>query len=143
MSRPRGQSPDDGEDLDGPIIDVNPPSGRRGRRRRIWLLAVLILLLLFVLGRAGDVYIESLWYGSLGYSAVYWTSFKYGWAVFAIFAVATAVILRLAFFLLERSFAVTTLAPRRIVLNNEQVFVKPGRILKPAAWVVSLLFGLV
>lgn len=144
MKKPRAQSPDDdGGEFDEHVIDIEPPSGGRARRTRRWVLVGLVVLLLFALGRAGSVYIEALWFGSLGYSAVYWTAFRYGWAVFAVFGVATALLLRVAFFLLERGFAAATFAPRRVVINNEQVFIKPARVLKPAAWVVSLLFGLI
>src|ERR1700755_1537770 len=134
MNKPRAEAPDDGGEFDGPIIDVEPPSSGGGRRTRRWVLLAVVVLLLFALARAGSVYVETLWFGSLGYSSVYWTGFKYGGAVFAIFAVATVVILRGAFSLLERGFAVTTLAPRRVVVNNEQMYVRPARVLKPAAW---------
>lgn len=143
MKKPSEQTPDDDGEFDGPIIDIEPPPGGRRRRTRLWVLVALSVLLLFVLGRAGSVYMETLWFGSLGYASVYWTAFKYGWVVFAVFALATAVLLRAAFLLLERGFAVTTLAPRRVVINNEQVYIKPARVLKPAAWVVSLLLGLI
>jgi uncharacterized protein len=144
MNKTRADAPDEGGEFDGPIIDVEPPGGGGGRSRtRRWVLVALVLLLFLALTRAGSVYMETLWFGSLGYSSVYWTAFKYGWAVFALFAAATAALLRGAFYLLERGFAVTTLAPRRVVVNNEQVFIRPARVLRPAAWVVSLLLGLV
>jgi uncharacterized membrane protein (UPF0182 family) len=141
MSNTRAQSHDEGEEFEGPVIDVGPPPPGGRRRTRRWVLVGLVLLLLFALTRAGSVYIEALWYGSLGYSSVYWTAFWYGWAVFAVFALATLLVLRVAFLLLERGFAVTTLAPRSILLNNEQVYIRPARVLKPAAWVVSLLLA--
>jgi uncharacterized protein len=143
MAKPSAQAPDDGGEFDGPIIDVGPPQAKGGGRGRRWVLVAAALLVLFALTRAGSVYIETLWFGSLGYSSVYWTTFEYGWAVFAVFALATVIALRVAFLLLERGFAVTTLAPRRVVVNNEQVYVRPARVLKPAAWVVSLLLGLI
>jgi uncharacterized protein len=143
MTKPSAAAHDDGEEFEGTVIDIEPPAGRRSRRVRLWVAAAVLLLALFALGRAGSVYIDALWFGSLGYSSVYWTEFKYDWGVFVIFALTTALVLRAAFFLLERAFAVTTLAPRRLVINNEPVFIKPGRILKPAAWAVSLLLGLV
>jgi uncharacterized membrane protein (UPF0182 family) len=144
MNKTRAQDPDDGGEFDGPIIDVEPEEvAGGGRRKRRWALVVVVLLLLFALTRAGSVYIETLWFGSLGYSSVYWTGFKYGWAVFAVFALATVVALRVVFLLLERGFAVTTLAPRRVVVNNEQVFIRPARVLRPAAWIVSVLLGLI
>jgi uncharacterized membrane protein (UPF0182 family) len=145
MNKTRADASDDGGEFDGPVIDIEPQGGGGGGRHRArrWVAVAVVLLLLFALTRAGSVYIETLWYGSLGYSSVYWTAFKYGWAVFAVFALATALVLRVAFSLLERGFAVTTLAPRRVVLNNEQVYIRPERVLKPAAWIVSLLLGLV
>lgn len=143
MKKPGAQADDDGGEFDGPIIDIEPPENGRKRRARRWVVVGLVLLFLFALGRAGSVYMETLWFGSLGYSSVYWTTFKYGWAVFAFFALATALLLRVAFFLLERGFGVATFAPRRVVLNNEQVYIKPARVLRPAAWVVSILLGLI
>ncbi|HVF41733.1 MAG TPA: UPF0182 family protein, partial [Pyrinomonadaceae bacterium] len=134
---------DDGGEFDEPVIDIGPPTGGRPRRVRRWAALAVVLLALFALSRAGSVYMETLWFGSLGYSSVYWTAFKYGWAVFAAFALATALLLRGAFSLLERGFAVTTLAPRRVLVNNEQVYIRPARVLKPAAWVVSIFLGLI
>src|SRR5919107_3602305 len=134
---------DDADEFGGTVIDIEPEERGRSRKVGRWLVALLVLLLLFALTRAGSVYIETLWFGSLGYSSVYWTTFRYGWGVFAVFALATALVLRAAFYALERAFAVTTLAPRRLVVNNEPVFLKPVQFLKPAAWVVSLLLALV
>ena len=142
MAEKRARAAGDEDEFGAEVIDIEP--GGRVRRRKVgrWLIALFIILLLFALTRAGSVYLETLWFGSLGYSSVYWTTFWYGWAVFAVFALATAALLRAAFYGLERAFAVTTLAPRRVVLNNEQVFVRPAQFLKPAAWAVALLLGL-
>ncbi len=143
MNKTRAETPDDGEEFEGPVIDIEPPAGDGRHRARRWVSVAVVLLLLFALTRAGSVYIEALWFGSLGYSSIYWTAFEYGWAVFAIFAAATFLVSRVAFMLMERGFAVTTLAPRRVVVNNEQLFIRPARVLKPAAWGLSLLLGLV
>ncbi|MCA1593163.1 MAG: UPF0182 family protein [Acidobacteria bacterium] len=78
----------------------------------------------------------------LGYTAVYWTTFKYELALFGVFALATTIILRGAFWLMERAFDVTALAPRRVLLNNQPVAIQPARFLKPLAWAVAVLFGL-
>ncbi|HJQ31695.1 MAG TPA: UPF0182 family protein [Pyrinomonadaceae bacterium] len=143
MAEKRVRSNGDADEFEGEVIDIEPAG--RGRRPKVgrWVAALAVLLLLFALTRAGSVYIETLWFGSLGYSSVYWTTFRYEWGVFAVFALATAAVLRAAFYALERAFAVTTLAPRRIMVNNQPVFVKPARFLKPAAWVVSLLLAFV
>src|SRR3982751_2463361 len=125
MAEKRVRATDDAEGFGGEDIDIEP-GGRGGRLKGgRWGAVLFVLLLLLALTRAGSVYLETLWFGSLGYSSVYWTTFWYGWGVFAVFALATGVLLRAAFYALERAFAVTTLAPRRLVVNNEQVFVRP------------------
>jgi uncharacterized membrane protein (UPF0182 family) len=131
------------DDFAGRVIDIGasgaPGRGRRGR----WLFVVGLLALLFALSRASSIYVEALWFGSLGYAAVYWTTFKYAVAIFAVFALVTALALRGAFWALERAFDVSALAPRRILLNNQPVFVRPARLLKPVAWLASIFFGFV
>jgi uncharacterized membrane protein (UPF0182 family) len=141
MDKSSAQVPPD--DFEGEVIDIEPRDGPKTRRTRRWALVLVLVALLVALSRAGSVYLENLWFGSLGYRAVYWTAFWYEWAAFVAFALATAAVLRAAFWLLERAFVVSALAPRRVLLNNQPVFIKPARLLKPAAWVVSLLFGLV
>jgi uncharacterized membrane protein (UPF0182 family) len=131
------------EDFGGQIIDIDTAGAPKRRRRGRWLFVLGLLALLFALSRASSIYIETLWFGSLGYAAVYWTSFKYAVALFVAFALATAIILRGAFWLMERAFDVSALAPRRILLNNQPVFVQPARLLKPVAWLVSIFFGFV
>ena len=118
MNAPR--TPATPDDLDGEIIDIESlsPPGRRKRRR--WLLILVPVVLFFVLTRAAGVYPETLWFGSLGYEAVYWTSFGYEMALFVVFALATTVIQRGAFWLFERAFAVSALAPRRALPSPRQ-----------------------
>jgi uncharacterized membrane protein (UPF0182 family) len=130
-------------DFGGRVIDIDPPGKpkRRGRRG-LWLLLAALLALFFGLSRASSIYIDTLWFGSLGYGTVYWTTLKYEVLLFLAFAVATTVILRGAFWLLERAFDVSALAVRRMMLNNQPVSVAPARLLKPAAWLVALFFGL-
>ncbi|HST53506.1 MAG TPA: UPF0182 family protein [Pyrinomonadaceae bacterium] len=130
------------DDFDGEIIDIEPDGGGGKRKLRLWLLLLALVVVAVLLSRAAGIYLETLWYGSLGYESIYWTGFWYELALFPIFAVATAVILRGAFWLMERAFVVSALAPRRVVLNNQPVFVKPARLLKPAAWIAALIFGL-
>ena len=56
------------------VIDVGATRPRR--RRRLWLILVLAALLLFASSRALSIYLSALWFGSLGYSSVYWYIFK-------------------------------------------------------------------
>ncbi len=126
-------------DADHEIIDVGPPKKRHWLR---WLLVAAGLLLL-VASRGLAVYISALWFESLGYSAVYWYMFKLKVGLFLGFALLTIAIVRGAFWLLERAFAFHTLERRTIMLNNQPFQVAPARFVRPVAWIVSIICGLV
>ncbi|MEP6818448.1 MAG: UPF0182 family protein [bacterium] len=123
---------------DSEVIDVGPPPRRRRLRR--WLIGALLLLLI-VLSRGLSIYLSAAWFGSLGFSAVYWYIFKLKLALFVAFALVTVTVLRTAFWLLERTFATKTLAKRTIVVNNQTIQFSPERFVRPIAWILALLFG--
>jgi uncharacterized membrane protein (UPF0182 family) len=120
------------------VIDVPPP---RRRRRLLWLILAAVVIF-FLLGSAVSVYVEALWFDSLGYASVYWYTVRARLVLFAIFSVLTFAIMRAAFWLLERSFALSLQREFVVKLNTENVAVSPGSLLRPAAWVLSLIFGL-
>lgn len=124
--------------FDHEIIDVVPPTRRRWRR---WVIGAVVLLI-FALMRSLSIYINALWFGSLGYASVYWYTFRLRIALFFIFALLTVIILRGAFWLLERVFKTGTLGRRTVVLNNQPVEISPARIMRPLGWAVSIIFGL-
>ncbi|MGI8732432.1 MAG: UPF0182 family membrane protein [Pyrinomonadaceae bacterium] len=131
MSRPFPQS-------DEEIIDAPPPRRHHWRR---WFLGGLVLLFI-ILSRSLSIYVSALWFGSLGYSSVYWYILKLKVVLFLAFLVLTLAILRGAFWLLERMFAAHVLEPRTIMLNNQPFQVAPARFLRPVSWAVALVFGL-
>src|SRR5919108_1394490 len=90
-------------DRDGDIIDVSPKKPRRRGRWR-WILLAAIVVLLFIASRSLSIYLSALWFGSLGYSSVYWFIFRVKLELFLVFLVVTAAILRIAFWLIERAF---------------------------------------
>ncbi|HXM36355.1 MAG TPA: UPF0182 family protein, partial [Pyrinomonadaceae bacterium] len=124
---------------DDEVIDVIPPRKRHWRR---WLLLGLFLTLI-VAARGLTIYVSALWFGSLGYSSVYWYIFQSKITLFAVFAVLTLLILRGAFWLLERVFAAHTQGPRTIVVNNQPVSFSPARVVRPAAWIISIIGALI
>lgn len=128
-------------DSDGEIIDVG--RGRPRRRRWLWLIVLGILGLLFVSARGLSIYISALWFDSLGYSSVFWYIFKLKLGLFAIFFVLTALILRGGFWLVERAFSGLAMDRRTIIVNQQPVNFSPSRVLRPVAWIVSALAGLV
>ena len=121
------------------IIDVGPS---KRRRWRVWLL-VAAALVLFSLSRILSVYLSALWFNSLGYSTVYWYIFKLKAGLFVGFALLTALLLRSAFWLLQRLFASYAFEKRTIILNNQPFQFSPARFIRPIAWLVSIVFGLV
>lgn len=123
---------------DAEVIDV-PPS-KRWRWRRYLLAGVLLLFL--ALSRILAIYVSALWFGSIGYSPVYWYIFKLKAGLFVIFLVLTVLILRGAFWLLERAFAAHALEKRTIMLNNQPFEVSPARFIRPLAWLLAVGFGI-
>lgn len=130
------------DDDDNVIIEVSPEPPPRRRRWRRWVI-LGVLALVFALVRSLSMYISVLWFGSLGYSSVYWTIFRYKVVTFLVFFALTVLILRGALMLLERLFSTSTLESRVVVVNNQPVSIAPARFVRPAAWGLSLLFGLI
>lgn len=100
------------------------------------------MLLLILSSRGLSIFLSAVWFESLGFSAVYWYIFKLKVVLFVAFAVLTVVLLRAAFWLLERTFASQTIGTRTILLNNQPFEFSPERFVKPLGWVLAILFGL-
>jgi uncharacterized protein len=124
---------------DNEVIDIGPPPRRHWRR---WLLAVLVLVVI-VLSRGLSIFLSAAWFSSLGFSAVYWYIFKLKVGLFVAFAIATIVLLRTAFWLLEKAFPAQTFEKRTIVLNNQPVQFSPARFIRPLGWIIAIVSGVV
>ncbi len=131
------QTVDDSKDE---VINFTPKPKRR--LWRLWIIVGVVLFLVLVLPGILGVYLESLWFGSVGYSSVYWYSFRLRIILFFVFALLTFGILYATFRLLGRVFASYALAPREITLNEQKVEISPARFLKPAALIISIIFAL-
>jgi len=123
---------------DSEVIDVGK---RRRRHWRRWVLAAIALLLI-ILSRTLSIYLSAAWFSSLGLSSVYWYIFKLKLGLFLAFALATALLLRGVFWLLELHFQSHALEKRTIVLNNQTVQISPERFVRPASWAIAILFAL-
>ncbi len=121
------------------IIDVGP---RPRRRWKIWLVVAAILLLLS-LSRIVSIYISALWFGSLGYSSIYWYVFKAKLALFFGSAILTALLLSATFLLFQRLFGAYAFEQRTIILNNQPFQFSPAKFIRPLGWVIAALVGLV
>lgn len=121
------------------VIDVGP---RKRRRLRIWLIVAAALLLLSF-SRIVSIYISALWFGSLGYSAIYWYIFKVKLALFFGSAIFTAVLLSATFLLFQKLFGALAFEKRTVILNNQPFQFSPARIIRPLGWIIAALFGLI
>jgi uncharacterized membrane protein (UPF0182 family) len=128
-------------DREGEIIDVTPQKPRR--RRWKWLILVAIVILLLVASRAVSIYLSAAWFGSLGYSSIFWLIFRVKLELFLLFFVLTTAILRAGFWLIERAFAAFSFGRRTVFINQQPVNFSPGRLLGPVAWVIAIIAGLV
>jgi uncharacterized membrane protein (UPF0182 family) len=118
------------------VIDVP------ARKRRFWLiaLAVIIVAVLLFGSQFVGIYIDALWFRSLGYAGVYWYKFRLGGLLFAIFLVLTFLILRLALFLLARAFPRITERPPikfSTIEDFREINVLPY-IFRPGVWILSV-----
>ena len=122
----------------GKVIDVSP------RRRRLWVWVLpAVLLLFFSFSRIVSIYLSALWFGSLGYSSVYWYIFKTKVLLFAGSAVLTALLLSMTFLLFQRLFGAYAFENRTVILNNQPFQFSPAKFIRPLGWIVSAVFALI
>ncbi len=130
----------DYSDLDAEIINVTPTRKGRGGIGKWIAAAAIIIFSVFLLNGLG-IYIESLWFDSLGYASRFWSVFALGWTLFAVFGTATLIILGGGFYFLEKFFGADKLAPRRVFIKEQSFDVNPSRFLRPLGWIFALIFS--
>src|SRR5579863_2857781 len=74
-------------------IDWPMHSNARPHRRNLIILAAILIGIVFCASTIISYWVDMLWFGSLGYSQVFWTSLRLEWSVFAVFALATFAVL--------------------------------------------------
>jgi uncharacterized membrane protein (UPF0182 family) len=121
------------------VIDVGP---RKRRGWRIWAV-ILVVVLLLTVSRLLSVYLSALWFGSLGYSSVYWYVFKLKVELFIGATVLTALLLSATFWLFQRLFGSYAFEQRTIILNNQPFQFSPAKFIRPLGWLLSAVFGLI
>ncbi len=119
------------------IIDLPPAS----RRPRLLLFAIAVLAALSLgAGRLLAYFVDSLWFNSLGYTAVFRKILVLQWGIFAAVFLLTFALLYGSFLLLrERRFGRGTGLIRSVLVNGQPLSIDVGRWLKPAA-ILGTLF---
>ena len=120
------------------VIDVGP---RRYRFKIFILIGVVLLFVSF--SRIMSIYLSALWFGSLGFSSVYWYIFKAKILLLLGSAILTALLLSATFLLFQRLFGAYAFEQRTIMLNNQPFQFSPARFIRPLGWIVSAFFGLI
>jgi uncharacterized protein len=122
------------------LIDFKP------RKRRVGLIVAVLIVVAFLLfgSQILNIYIDSLWFSSVGYSKVYWYKFRLGGLLFLIFFVLSFLIVRLPFLFLNRLLPELTEHPRFRVSSVEDI--KDINLLpwiyRPGVWVLSAAIAL-
>ena len=129
---------------DGDVIDISSGT-RRKRRVGLIVLVVAVVLTLFFGSSLLSIYVDSLWFSSVGYADVYWYKFKLGGVLFLIFFVITFAIVRLAFALLNHAMpSLTESSGIRIsALQDVRDLNILPLIYRPAIWILSTIAGLI
>src|SRR4029453_14812406 len=117
------------------LIDIKP------RKRRIGLIVAVVIVFVFLLfgSQLLTIYIDSLWFGSVGYSNVYWYKFRLGGLLFLIFFVLSFLLVRLPFLFVNRLLPEVTERPRfrvSAVEDIKDINFLPW-IYRPGVWVLS------
>jgi uncharacterized membrane protein (UPF0182 family) len=111
---------------------------------RIRLLLVLLgLALLFGAGTAASYYVEALWFGSLGYADVFWTTLNIQTTLFALFTGATFAMLYGAFLALKPIGFGEVESYGVVFISGRPVRIPVGPLLRTIAVVGSLAIALV
>src|SRR3954468_3779519 len=75
------------------VVDWPPPRRPQRRNRGVLLLIAVAGVILFSGGTALSYYVERLWFDSLGYVDVFWTTLNVQAVVFSLFGAITFVVL--------------------------------------------------
>jgi uncharacterized membrane protein (UPF0182 family) len=118
-------------------IDWPPRRARRGGRGIIFA----VVAVLFVAGgTALSYYVDSLWFGSLGFADVFWTTLGVQGTILAVFAGVTFLVLYGSYFVLKPpNFG--ALAGGTIIVNGQPVRLPLEPVLRTAALVIALVIA--
>jgi len=120
-----------------------PPQPRRDwpqqpkRRRRILIILAVLIGIIFGCRIAFSYYVDALWFGSLGYRDVFWKTQGFQWTVFALFAVATFLILYGSFVALKRAYFIELQSSQTIFIGGQPVKLPVEPVVRVLTLVIS------
>jgi uncharacterized membrane protein (UPF0182 family) len=123
-------------------IDPVDDAQKARRRRRLIVWAVIVFLLFLVGRNLLSGWVDLLWFQSLGYGQVFWTTLALQSGTFALFSVVTFLLLFGAFSVIRRSHEGDLPDARAIVIQGVRVQLPVGPALRWLSLGISLLVGL-
>jgi uncharacterized membrane protein (UPF0182 family) len=122
------------------IDSLEKPRGRR-RGRKLLILLALIVGFLIAAQAALSSWVDLLWFRSLGYVDVFWTTLRLEWVAFLVFAVVTFLIMAAAFSALKRAYQGYLPSDHKIILGGQPVSLPVDLVLRILSLGVSLVFA--
>jgi len=113
----------------------------RSRPAKIVLLIVLLVAILFGGRTALSYWVDLLWFRSLGYGDVFWTTWRLQCGIFVVFTVATFLILYGAFWALKRAHRADLPSDHEIVIAGQPVNLSVESALRVIAFCAALLIA--
>lgn len=125
------------------IDDAEMPLEWKSRRRKL-LIVVALLFGLFIVGRiALSNWVDLLWFRSLGYGSVFWTTTWLQIIVFLVSSVVTFSVLYVAFSAIRRTHQGNLPARHAIVIGGQPVSLSVEPALRFISLAVSTVFALI
>ena len=115
-------------------IDYLPEPRKSRRGRKLLILIVVVVGILIGFGSAISYWVNLLWFQSLGYGDVFWTTLHLQWGIFALFAAVTFLILFAAFSALRRAHRLICPAIKQFSLGGRRSNCQLGRCCASRPW---------
>ncbi len=107
----------------------------------MWPILIVVALVVFGGQSWLSYYVDALWFGSLGYAAVFWKTLGVKWAVFAVSAAATFLLLYGIFLILKRTKSTADPRGQTILVGGRAVKLPVESILRLMALGSSLVIA--
>ncbi len=118
--------------------------GRKRRSNRIILILIFVVVIIFLgSNTALSYFVDSLWFGSLGYREVFWKSAGLQWGVFLVAVVLTFLLLYSWFLVLWRIHQADLPHDRAVYIGQQRLMLPLRRLLRILGIVVSLGIALI
>jgi len=122
-------------------IDSPQQFGSGRMRRRLLLLAVIVFGI-FVSGRIALAYwVDLLWFASLGFGDVFWKTLGLQTGIFAIFTIATFLLLYGAFSVIRRTHQADLPSAHAIVIAGQPISLSVAPVLRFISFCVSIVIA--